>query len=160
MRGSGREAHKRSAPTGPPPWSVFAQLSAHFEGEFPRSDEPIRAYLIRQLGFSKKGADECIASLRETFTFAESHSLVEHCAADPAEEKQVAALPVGLAEERDTAIALSASTPLVNPSTDLMVVPLTKDCRVEMRFYGEITDRALAKLTRYIELMKEDWSEQ
>ncbi len=45
---------------------VFDLLSAHFEGSFPRSDEPIKAHLIRSMGFSQAGANDCVASLRKT----------------------------------------------------------------------------------------------
>lgn len=142
--------------------TVFAQLSIHFEGDFPRSDEPIRAYLIRQLGFSKKGADECISSLRETFSFIESQSVVSAPPGEPVADIQPRTVEaVGQAQGNSTAVGHSISTQSASEAAnDLVVVPLTKDCRVEMRFYGEITDRALAKLVRYVDLMREDWAEE
>ncbi len=44
---------------------VFRLLHDRFDGRIPTANEPLRAFLIRELGFSKNGADECIKSLRE-----------------------------------------------------------------------------------------------
>ena len=140
--------------------TVFAQLSAQFDGDFPKSDEPIRAYLIRQLGFSKKGADECVASLRETFSFLETQKTINVAADETAETQPTVVEAVGHAHGQGLASAHSLPPPVQeSSSTDLVVVPLTRDCRVELRFHGNLSERALVKLVRYVELMREDWAE-
>jgi hypothetical protein len=140
--------------------TVFAQLTAHFEGDLPKSDEPIRAYLIRQLGFSKKGADECISSLRETFSFLESQGVIHVPAGETVGVQPTVVEAVGQAHGQGVASAQSLSLPTHGSfSGDLVVIPLTKDCRVEMRFQGDLSERALIKLVRYVELMREEWAE-
>ncbi|RYG85520.1 MAG: hypothetical protein EON58_22900, partial [Alphaproteobacteria bacterium] len=45
---------------------IFGSILGQFNGELPRSDEPVKAFLVRQQGFSQGGAEEVIATLRET----------------------------------------------------------------------------------------------
>lgn len=47
---------------------VFQALLGRYAGSPPTADEPIRAYLIRELGFSKSGADQCLDSFRATMS--------------------------------------------------------------------------------------------
>lgn len=48
---------------------VFSAISDRFDDRIPQSDEPIRAFIIRELGFSQAGADQCLASLRTSLGF-------------------------------------------------------------------------------------------
>ena len=138
---------------------MFAQLAQHFAEGIPNSDEPLRAHLIRQLGFTKKGADECISSFRETHRFLEAVGLPQSNFED-GQGTPVEDLDLAKAESIVQSQAPNVAVTLPNPAAaELLVVPLTKDCRVEMHFYGPISERALAKLSRYIDLMQEDWAE-
>lgn len=133
--------------------TVFAQLNAHFSGEFPRSDEPIRAHLIRHLDFSRKGADECISSLRETLAFVDQHRLSN------TEIKHEST------EQRTEPATVPVEDKLVQPSLEtgwreVGQFPLTRDCAAQIRFNGEVTSAAIDRLVRHIELMREIWTEQ
>lgn len=62
---SGAEGNVLTQPKDP--MAAGAGLKAiteRFEGRVPSADEPIRAFLIRDMGFSKQGAEECISALR------------------------------------------------------------------------------------------------
>lgn len=132
---------------------VFDQIMSHFE-ELPRSDEPIRSYLIRTLDFSKSGADDCINSLRETLSQLPEPS--DHSA--PAHQLPPETSPP------ENSVARSASTPYLStevPAGDqveeIMRFPLARDCSVELRFSGPLCAEALERLIRHVELLKEVW---
>jgi hypothetical protein len=132
--------------------TVFSQIQEHFEGDPPKSDEPLKSFLIRSLNFSRKGADECVSSFRETFSYAEEFSIRDGS-------------PPILASGREetSGSARGSASPSFHTQnnadafSEVVVVPLTRECKVEMRFVGELSDKALTKLARYVELMKEDW---
>jgi len=133
---------------------VFEQILSHFD-ELPRSDEPIRSYLIRNLGFSKSGADDCIAALRETLgelpSKSGSQSTPESIDGPRDFKGSQHQAPV-----RVPSIAESAH-PLEN---SVMRFPLTRDCEAELRFSGPLSAQALDRLGRHIELLKDVWSSE
>jgi hypothetical protein len=132
--------------------SIFNKIIANFV-EIPRSDEPIRSFLIRNLDFSKSGADDCISSFRETFAQLASQS---------------SAIAEGL-ESHLQPNATSPSTADLEPERaptevrslvpqDTIRIPLARDCAVDIRFSGVLSVAALDRLVRHIELMKEVWA--
>jgi hypothetical protein len=129
--------------------SVFKAIMERFEGRVPAANEPIRAFLIRDMGFSKQGAEDCISALRTSM-------------------KQVGDLP--------NDVALNVDQPAVSDSiendgssteqrreklpnaSELIRLPLTKDCTVELRFEGSVTTQAIDNLIKHIDLMKAVWA--
>jgi len=138
---------------------VFQAIKSRFNDRVPTADEPIRAYLIRELGFMKGGADETIKSLRSTEQFV--------AASAPAKSE----LPIleadqkGPAESPKEELAYQSvqtgvpQLPHGNSPHDLMRVALTKDCYAELRFSGEISGRAISNLKKYIDLMGDVWAD-
>jgi hypothetical protein len=136
---------------------VFRLIHERFGGRFPPSDEPITAYLIRELGFSKRGADECVISLRKTLRTLEEltgdANVWEDAVADRSSEQSDEPVVPSVPER------ISVQT--VEPSSrEVMRVRLTRECVAELRFEGPLDERAVINLVRHIELMKEVWAEE
>jgi hypothetical protein len=135
---------------------IYEKLLQHFGGELPRSDEPIRAYLIRTLAFSKVGADECMAVLRRTMAELSVTEFAHALEVPPREE----------ASPQDTVPLANPVEPpkggqpeaVYVPVSELIRIPLTKDCTAELRLIGEITPAAIQRLVQYIELMTDVWA--
>lgn len=137
---------------------VFDALSAHFDGDFPRSDEPLKAHLIRSMGFSQTGAVECVSSLRKTLEEIDRSS-------GPATSEPAKAfapdVPVdgGAGEsatvETEIPLAQTQST-----QSELVRIPLSKSCTAELRLLGEIDQPSIDRLIQYIQLMRDVWAEE
>lgn len=128
---------------------TFAQLLSQFGGELPQSDEPVKAYLVRQLGFSQSGAEEVVSTLRDTLSSLPA--LIPSTASEPE------------VEPRDTGSESAASSPAVVSSAprpqaeegELVILPLGTDCRAEIRFVGEVTATAYERLIRHLQLLQD-----
>lgn len=140
---------------------VFKAISDQFSAKIPNSDEPIRAFLIRSLGFSKAGAEECISSFRESLSEASmqagstSHS-------GELEPVQTALAPGDAAIPLQPMILAKdvfAANEFGN-ETEFVRVLLSRECTAELRFSGSITREAIDRLLAYIELMKPIWAEE
>lgn len=128
---------------------AFKAIMDRFVGRVPTSDEPVRAFLIRELGFSKRGAEECTSALRGTL------EVVREIRPDTSSESQIgretrAQEPV---EHELDRVSIKAG------NQHSMLIPLTPDCTVELRFSGSISGKALTHLIRHLELTKDVWSE-
>lgn len=139
---------------------VYDSVVAQFDGELPRSDEPIKAFLIRSLRFSKSGAEDCIATLRKTLTELEGYR----------SNLRQTELPVAPAAfSKDTpdkrhqiehpAQQPVHATPELSEDYELVRIPLTRDCTAELRLVGEVTGGAIDRLVQYIELMRGVWAD-
>jgi hypothetical protein len=140
---------------------VYDAVVAQFDGELPRSDEPIKAFLIRSMGFSKSGAEDCIGTLRKTLSELEGYR--SHL-------RQGEAPPQLVAPSKETAAQSSeikhpaaqtgqaATTPVEH--YELVRIPLTRDCTAELRLGGKVTSAAIDRLVQYIELMRGVWAEE
>jgi hypothetical protein len=135
--------------------SVFERLLSHFE-ELPRSDEPIRSYLIRQLEFSKSGADDCIVSLRRTLAELNLNEFVQDLELPTAEGQS--GQPSDAATGRANSSGAGPAEVVYVPMSELIRIPLAKNCTAELRLIGEITPLAIQRLVQYIELMKDVWA--
>jgi hypothetical protein len=135
---------------------VFRSISDRFNGKIPSVDEPIRAFLIRELGFSKSGADECISALRKTLAYVRIFEAESDSSQPIIQESAVSS-------NSQTAPSELATQPVSAPSLanagEFMRVRLSRDCTVELRFEGKLESKALENLLRYIELQKEVWLE-
>lgn len=127
--------------------AVFRAIIERFEGRIPAADEPLRAFLIRDMGFSKQGAEDCIEALRTSI------KQVGEMPSEPIAEKtasQSADIERHYGEQR---------AEQATPVGELIRLPLTKDCSVELRFDGPVTTKAIDNLIRHIDLMKDVWAE-
>lgn len=131
--------------------AVFRAIMERFEGRVPTANEPIRAFLIRDMGFSKEGAEDCISALRA------SMKQVGEASSD--------APPVSN-EEGDFRSASSGRQSTEqrgehsSSAREVIRLPLTKECSIELRFEGPVTTRAIDNLIRHIDLMKDVWAEE
>lgn len=131
--------------------AVFAAIIERFEERVPSSDEPIRAFLIRDLGFQKSSADDCIRSLRLSLDLAEQQSR------EP-EEPHMAKTEASFEERDHTGVPEAPRLPEHQP-TQSVSIPLSKECRAELQIYGEITDRVIQNLIRQMQFLSEVWAE-
>lgn len=133
---------------------VFEGIFLRFGDRIPQADEPIRAFLIRELGFQKNSADECIKSLRQSAAFAQSQS-----AGLPQEVEQVQSGPLAQVEDEKPKYNISPQKENSELPTQSAIIPLTRDCRAELRIFGPLSEKAVANLIRHIELLSEVWAE-
>ena len=129
---------------------IFAQIMRQFDSELPRADAPIFAFLVRQVGFSQRGAAEVVEVLRETFADLpdfEDQDVREEEAAEPAVNFEVVSRPS--AHDR-------VMSDMQEDADEVIALPLGAGCRAEVRFYGEVTSKSYDRLLRHLELLKED----
>lgn len=149
---SGPEEHTFALHTAANTPEVFEAILNHFDGEPPRSNEPLRSFLIRARGFSRSGADDCIASFRTTFAFVEDIDKIgEPTSADPLTPAVGDVLPTSPGQE--------IGSP-VGSNTEVLRFRLTKDCLAELSLSGPPDALAFSRLIRHLELMREVWTEE
>jgi hypothetical protein len=130
---------------------IFERLIAHFEGKLPASNEPIKAYLIRNEGFSAGGADDLIEALRSTIDSLPT---------------QVSSQPEGnpIADDGRNAYDVTSTTetprasgppPSTSAADELVVLPLASNCRAELRFVGEVTTHSYERLIKHLQLLQD-----
>ena len=134
---------------------VFRSISERFGGKIPPVDDPVRAFLIREMGFSKSGADECISAMRRTFAFVAANRTSNTEESVEAQESHAETRAVGAGVNDHHAVQSPAPA-----ASELMKIRLTRDCIVELRFEGTLSGKALENLIRHIELQKEVWLEE
>jgi hypothetical protein len=140
---------------------VFEQIFDRFDGRLPTVNEPIRAFLIRELGFSKSGADDCLESIRATLQFMENFPIGSQSSAVSKIDTDLATSTVPASSSDYEPFELHQQSPNIPiaESAEQMVIPLTRECKASLRFEGPVTEKALANLIRHIELIKETWAE-
>jgi len=122
-----------------------------FEGRIPSANEPIRAFLIRDMGFSKQGAEDCISALRTSIKQLGDVPSEIREAANQDGETFIGEIGNNPAEQR-------REHPLA--SREVIRLPLTKDCYVELRFEGPVTTNAVDNLIKHIDLMRSVWADE
>jgi hypothetical protein len=133
---------------------VFRSIYTRFDGRIPNADEPLRAYLIRELGFSKAGADETLAALRETLSISKS---LESPVAPEVESQADESSPERASPSSRNEVPENVQNA---PEGELLRIPLTRECTAELRLTGFVSEKALRNLIRHVELMMEVWSEE
>ncbi|HYE28343.1 MAG TPA: hypothetical protein VEA61_08940 [Allosphingosinicella sp.] len=137
---------------------IFSRILTQFGGTLPASDEPVRAFLIRQEGFSPAGANELIQALRETLAALPHEASKEAEAEAPAGSGEISDVVGSVARPLvgvGPAPQSSASLPSGSEQGELIVLPLGAGCKAELRFLGEVTPSAYARLIRHLELLRE-----
>lgn len=130
---------------------IFSQVLRQFGGELPRSDAPIHAFLVRQVGFSQTGASEVVGVLRETF--GDLPEPIDE-GQDDGEERPVNIEVVSAPPSYERAMGLQPST--LDDPDEVIVLPLGSGCRAEIRFSGEVTAKSYDRLLKHLELLKEN----
>lgn len=137
---------------------VFDSVLERFDQRVPQADEPIRAYLIRDLGFQKNSSDELIRVMRETLQFAESERVPDsrvNLSAEATMHVDSTALESSSFEQPNpTPVQSAVETPSQTAS-----IPLTRESRAELKIYGPLNERAIKNLIRAIELLADVWEE-
>jgi hypothetical protein len=129
---------------------IFGLVLAQFSGEIPRSDEPIKAYLVRQQGFSQGGAEEVASTLRETFS-----GLPMVQAPPMARETDPENLTPSTPADSPPVSPTSLSSAQDSDKGELIVLPLGASCKAELRFVGEVTSTAYDRLIRHLGLLRD-----
>lgn len=135
---------------------VFEAVLARFSDRVPQADEPIRAFLIRELGFQRGSADECIKSLRQSLAFADAQyvsSVAEPVSETEAEREEQADSKPDTQSKQDVQVTLGEPT-------QSAMIPLTRECKAELRIYGPLSERAVENLLRHVQLLAEVWAEE
>lgn len=138
---------------------IFARTVSHFGGRLPSADEPIRAFLIRQEGFSAGGANEVVKTLRDTIgSLPEARSTsadsgIGDLETEQEKVEQAPSNPNGLDEN-------SAPLPAPALGAELITLPLGQGSKAELRLYGEVTSSTYSRLIRHLELLKEIFDEE
>lgn len=133
---------------------VFRSINDRFNGRVPTADEPIRAFLIRELGFSRGGSEETIASLRSTEQDVQEARAQLTSTASPRgpQESQIE-------DRKDRSQSREYAEVQTSAPRKILHIPLTKECSAELQLIGDVSERAIANLIRHIELMKDVWAE-
>jgi hypothetical protein len=135
---------------------IYEKILANFGVSLPKSDEPIRAFLVRSLEFSPVGASECIRSLRQTM-----HDIAAFRQKD--QESEAAHHPISLISLENK--SLSEEAPLKpdilfsHSNGNQVRFALSRECSVDIRFDGPISGRALARLMQHLEIMMDTLEE-
>jgi len=130
---------------------MFERLVAQFGGKLPGADEPIRAFLIRQEGFSTGGADELIDTLRETLSNLPDIPLATQAHG----EAQNAETVTATSSEETASPQLAETRPDALSAGELITLPLGQNCKAELRLIGDVTAASYARLIKHLELLRE-----
>jgi hypothetical protein len=132
---------------------AFAAIFTHFADAIPKAGDPIKSYLIRTLGFSRLGADECLHSFRATLDEIgkiQNGIEVSNAVIDASDR---------LVEAVSTIEQPKAGSAEPKPH-DVVRVQVSKESSVEIRFFGTPTDRAFDRLIKHIELLREAMADE
>jgi hypothetical protein len=148
---------------------LFEELKASFPDKLP-SDVNLRHYLIKKK-FLPKAADEVIRTYRENLELVAAED-EEYSSSDPGENQRSEVLPMqqtlpkppeGAFAMRGDRRSLTQSQNSVGnlleqiPADESLNFRIADDCRVRLFFEGTVTQEALRKLIKYIELGIDDF---
>ena len=133
--------------------AVFQSVRERFGGKVPPADEPIRAYLIRELGFSKSGVDDCIAALRKTISLLPQ--IIGGSTLDQTIQHGDTITESAIFEASDHPLDSAPS----RSQTQIFRLPISKECTAEISFIGKLDTAAIERLIQHVSLMKEVWAE-
>jgi hypothetical protein len=135
---------------------IFGRILNQFGGRLPASDEPIRAYLIRNEGFSTAGANELIKTLRDTMTTLPEirPPLPQSRAEEGSETDEADTEPETVSSHRASPLPRAAD------EGELITFPLGSNARAELRLIGTISAKSYERLIRHLELLKETAAEE
>lgn len=122
---------------------LYADIFSEFGGRVP-SNEILGSVLIKR-GFSQKAVPEVIEGLRETFELLEQHSIAEPSASQGTEEERPAQKSDPEREEFEP------------EGTETFVFRVSPTSVAKVYFTGEVTQQAVQKLIRYMEIAKDDF---
>lgn len=138
---------------------TFSQIQRQFDGELPKSDAPILAFLVRQLGFSQTGAGEVVSVLRETFADLPAIAQAE----DRSENESIGSNELSASEpsaRSGSIVSRTIEPPSPTHADELITLPLGPKCKAEVRFIGEVTATSYDRLIRHLELLRETLNDE
>lgn len=139
---------------------MFGRIIHQFGGRLPAADEPIRAFLIRQEGFSSSGSNELIKTLRETMGAlpetptegaTEAEAQAEFSPGDPSTDRN---------ETGTSQFHQAPSLSGLPKEGELVTLPLGQNSRAELRLVGKVTAKTYERLIRHLELLKDMAAEE
>ena len=136
---------------------VFTDILEKFEDRIPNADEPIRAFLIRELGFQKNSADECIKCMRDSYAYLKAE-IARNSVANADESRAI--VPALIVPPAQLSSEIKAEeTQAIAPveATHFATMPLSKECQAELKIFGPLTTNAVANLIKHVELLAEVW---
>lgn len=137
---------------------IFASVLGQFPDGIPRSDAPIIAYLVRQMGFSQSGASEFIGIFRATFD--RLPDLPTGVDIEPAPVGSPSAAPAVTPAEMAAPASSRGHLDIgLVSGGELVVLPLGPNCRAELRLVGEVSLKAYDRLIKHLELLRETLEE-
>lgn len=135
---------------------MFGRIISKFGGRLPSADEPIRAFLIRQEGFSSGGANELIKTIRETLSGVPQ-------ASEPSRPDQALngeAEPEPKEAPANDAAAIASKISSSAHVGELITLPLGQNARAELRLIGDVSATSYARLIRHLELLRDMAAEE
>jgi hypothetical protein len=135
---------------------VFRDVLNRFDNRIPQANEPIRAFLIRELGFQNKAAESCIGALRDSFAFASVESSESQSAEETSSDGNG---DEGPPTDSNTEGPAPSAVQENGKTTEFVAIPLSKTCKAEIRLVGDIDHDAINRLIQHIELMKNVWAD-
>jgi hypothetical protein len=133
---------------------MFGRIISQFGGRLPSADEPIRAFLIRQEGFSSGGANELIKTVRDTLgSVPNIDQTPDAQAVDEVRNAKVSRN----GEVQEPSIPSVGAENLSSPAQlgELITLPLGNGARAELRLVGDISATSYARLIRHLELIRD-----
>lgn len=140
---------------------VFRAVFDRFEGRLPSVDDPIKAFLIRELGFSKPGADLCTGSLRATYELVSAMVANQSEPSNVDDDRLQTVISAPIVEAKEPSFSSSSGMKSTSIGQPDFIIQLGggRVAYIEIKG-GEVDSRQLAKLERFLalqrELMEED----
>jgi hypothetical protein len=133
---------------------VFSQIFERFDGRLPNSTDALRAFLIRELGFSSNGARDCITALTGTEEFLSSLQSESKEQIDTLSDHETPPIAQeGRGPRND-------DVPAAERQSETFALRLTRDSRVEIKFFGPLSPRAIGVLQQHLELLSETLAQE
>lgn len=140
---------------------VFASVLGQFNGRLPASGEPIKAFLIRQEGFSPAGADDLIGTLRETMDSLPPAPMEPTTAASrDADIAPPTADGVHSAVEAEAVYPPSRQTVSQSAPAFVAMFPVGAGSVAEVKITGAMSERVIDRLIKHLELMKDSLQDE
>lgn len=136
---------------------VYKQLQEKFPGKSLPSDSTLRLFLM-DTGFEKDAANQVVRFYKETLQYLEKEA-PDQALNQAAKENSASEKPIKTEENT----RLDADQPLpkpAHPSSSESVhlrLRISRECNAEIAFFGPVTEEAISKLIRHLELSKDDY---
>lgn len=134
---------------------IFGRILSQFSEILPSSDEPIKAFLIRNEGFSVSGALELIEAFRQTYNSVPDlavRSPIANLSRRYEDDTEFRAETTPLQIKTPPS---AQTSPTEKAEGELIILPLGSACKAELRFVGDVSPAAYTRLISHLELLKD-----